>query len=271
VPGEKKSLRKYNTLNIWEIKFMKRIAFYILVVYCLVGCTQSNNGHEIVDIIDTTEQVTVYSEYVVKRPVEMVKNDMEFFALATKYYLPCSFNEDGGNGYFSDLSEANLPVLNTKNGMNELVKKDIVPILQKQYSKTHDILQYIINNEYTNYRMVGLIEVKQNHFLSKLIYLETLTLEGGHVGVLLMVNMDSDMEKNLGNVILAIKIGGESDAPYFVKLSSKLKLDAQNNIIVNQIYQVEDSVKFLENTKRTILINTCSDCKGDSKALVTYE
>jgi hypothetical protein len=245
---------------------MKKILFFLIATTLIGACSTYNKevNHK-ADKNDTISDKSKKSEVI-------IKNDMEFFALAKKKYMPISFTNGGSNGYFyNSLDDDQYPLLEEENIINKIEKKDILSILKKYYSNKHDLSQYFFNNMISNYRMYGLIQVYKKEFLSKLIYYEGLTQEGRHINILFMINMNSEMDRNLNNIILAINIGGEAGSPYVVQLSSDLKLDFKNNIIVNQTYQVDDSTEILENTKRTILINTCSDCKGDSKSLVTYK
>ncbi len=254
---------------------MKIYAQYFLAIIFVVGCNQSNNNNvnDKVVIVDTSESINTHSNYIAKEPEEVIRNDMEFFALAKRVYLPTSYNLDGANGYFSNLMDANLPLLNEENVINDSIKNDILNILKKQYSNKYDVSQYLFNNEYCNYRMLGIIINYREKIISKIIYREAETTSGIHIGFVFMVNMDFEMETNISNAVIAIEIGAEAGNHHFIKLSSDLKLDAQNNIIVKQNYQIDhnDSEGFIENTKRTIVINICGDCKVNKRSFVTYK
>ena len=246
---------------------MRRILLSITVMSILIGCSENKKVTHEIEVADTTVRVLTSPNI----DEDIIKSNMEFFALARKLYFPISFSNDGASGYFYDSKEMHYPLLSVDSIIDESERKNIYEIVKKYYSEKLDVTQFFSNNLISNYRMYGLMCIYRKEFISKLVYYEAMTKDGTHINFLLMLNMDLHMEKNLNNVILAMNIGGEAGSEYYIRLSSDLKLDKQNNILINQTYQVEDAAKFLENTNRTITINTCSDCKGDSRALVTYQ
>ncbi len=248
---------------------MLKTTIHFFLIFLLLGCTQnSNNTNEMVDSTHKTENPSMIEKVVSDK---VIKNDKEFFELAEKITLPCSFNTSDANNYFLALQDKNLPLLNERNIIDDTEKKDIYAILKKHYGSQHDFSQYFENMETAVYRMAGVIEVPERQFVSKIIYYQAETKEGIHVNLLLMVNMDKNMETYLNNAVLAIEIGVEAGASHFIKLSSELNSDEKDNIIIKQKYQVEDTSKVLESSALDIVVNTCTYCEGDKKKFIEYQ